>query len=346
MGNLSLARLAECLDDDTRYILDQVLEACLRARDLTHQLLTFSKGGSPIKRTTSISEIIRESVQFALRGSNIRPEFTLPDQLWSVDADEGQLNQVINNLAINAQQAMPEGGVVHFFAENKQLERSSGLPLEPGQYVMVAVRDQGVGIPSKYLERIFDPYFSTKQKGSGLGLAIAHSIIQKHGGSISVDSEVGKGSTFCIFLPASTETVSKNRNATGTLDFGSGRILVMDDEEMIRFLATKMLKHLGYETITAPDGQEALTVYQDALQKGTPFDAVIVDLTVPGGMGGKKTLQHLKEIDPEVKCIVSSGYSDDPIMAEYHRYGFSAVIAKPYTIAHMGETLASVLNHK
>jgi PAS domain S-box-containing protein len=343
MGNVSLARLSPSLDDETRGILAQTEEACARARDLTQQLLTFSKGGAPVKRTVSIGELVREAVGFALRGSNVLCEYALADDLWPVEADPGQIGQVLHNLAINAQQAMPEGGVIDISARNETLATPGRSSLPEGRYVSISVRDRGVGIPAKHLERIFDPYFTTKQKGSGLGLAIAYSIVKNHGGSIAVESQVGVGTTFHIHLPASNKLAKNKKPSLETMARGSGRVLIMDDEELIRFIACKMLTHLGYQATAVSDGEAAIAAYRKALEAGEKFDAEILDLTIPGGMGGKEAFRRLREIDPDIKGIVSSGYSEDPVMADYRSHGLSGVIAKPYSMTQLSETMAAVL---
>jgi CheY-like chemotaxis protein len=319
--------------------LEEAERASYRARDLTQQLLTFSLGGAPIKRTLALGGLIRDAATFSLRGSHSRCEMVFPENLHPVEADEGQMGQVINNLVINAVQAMPEGGTVRISCENAQLGADSGMPLPPGDYVKVSVTDRGVGIPAENLKKIFDPYFTTKEKGSGLGLATSYSIIKRHNGHISVESQPGTGTTFSFFLPASTadllqETVVEHRSIRGT-----GRVLVVDDEAMIRDVAAKILVSQGYEVESAADGQMALVHYVKAQQQGKPFDVVILDLTIPGGLGGKETIKKLLEIDPQAKAIVSSGYSNDPIMAQFGEYGFKGVAAKPYSIKILSQAV-------
>jgi len=343
MGNISLARLYEDpVKKDIR--LDEAEKASMQIKDLTQQLLTFSKGGAPILKTAAIGELLRNSATFMLRGANVGCEFSIPDDLWPVEADKGQMNQVINNLVINAQQAMPMGGAVRVSAENIAIGAEFCLPLEPGAYIKISIGDQGVGIPEDYLQRIFDPFFSTKQAGSGLGLATSYSIVQKHNGHITVESQVGVGTTFHIYLPASPEGVLiEERKEEKKPIMGEGRILVMDDEEHVRDVAFDMLDNIGYEATTAVDGAEAVEMYRQAMESGNPFDAVIVDLTVPGGMGGEEAIQKLIEIDPEAKAIVSSGYSINPILANFAEYGFKGVIAKPYKTRELSEVLHKVI---
>jgi PAS domain S-box-containing protein len=342
-GNISLAMLDLQPSDGPYRQLEAAERASFRAQDLTLQLLTFSKGGAPVKRTTVISELIKETAGFALSGSRVRHDFFFDDELWLLDIDEGQISQVIQNLVINADHAMPDGGTISISCENCIIGDSSGLPLRPGDYVKVSVEDHGVGIVREYLSKIFDPYFTTKQKGSGLGLATSYSIIKKHGGHIVVESELGVGTTFTFYLPASRAgRLLKPANET-ILRTGTGKILLMDDEEDVRQTTGDVLKRLGYEVQFAEDGARAIELYQEARTAGQPFDAVIMDLTVPGGMGGMEALTRLFAIDPKVKAIVSSGYSNDPVMADFQKYGFRGVVTKPYRIKDLGETLRNVL---
>ena len=348
LGNISLAKIYIKPDDEKlqKRFSDAEL-AVLRAKDLTQQLLTFSRGGSPIKKTSAIQSVLKASCRFAVTGSNIQCEFELPNDLLPVDIDAGQINQVINNLIINAQHAMPEGGTIHVKAENifsSEKIAKQGLVMNKGEYVRIAIQDSGVGIAPESLGKIFDPYFTTKEQGSGLGLATSHSIIKKHGGYITVESLLGKGTTFYIYLPASPR-IDEPRQLDGQLtSHGKGKILIMDDEDMIREITGELLQNLGYQVEFAKNGSEAIDIYREAQDLGKPFDAVILDLTVPGGMGGKETIKGLLEIDPKVKAIVSSGYSNDPIMAEYKKYGFHGVIIKPYRLTELSQTLQNVLN--
>jgi PAS domain S-box-containing protein len=345
MGNISLALRSIAPDGKVAERLLEAEKASLRAKDLTHRLLTFARGGAPIKKTISIADLIRESTDLALRGSNTRCEYSLPDKLWTVEADEGQINQVFTNLTINASEAMPEGGTLHITARNMVNNKRKGpLPLPRGNYVEITVKDQGTGIAKGHLERIFEPYFTTKQKGSGLGLATAYSVIKNHDGHISVSSELGTGTTFTIYLPASSKPAPVKKKVVAEAPIpGKGRVLVMDDEPAIRQLLKRMLTGTGYEIELSQDGKEAIAKYTQAREADRPFEAVIMDLTVPGGMGGKETISNLLEIDPGVKAIVSSGYSTDPIMADYDKYGFSGVVAKPYVAADLEKTLRNVI---
>jgi CheY-like chemotaxis protein len=280
---------------------------------------------------------------FACRGSKARCEIQIPDDLWCVEADPGQLGQVFQNLVINAVQAMPTGGTIDIHAENLRLKEISDVPLSPGKYVKISIRDQGIGIPAEYILKIFDPYFTTKQAGSGLGLATAFSIIKNHNGHISAESTMGGGTTLRIFLPASDQQIGPQPGPERKALPGKGKILVMDDEEIVRDVLGKMLANLGYEAKFAQDGAEAVEKFIAAQKTGDKFEAVILDLTVPGGIGGKDTIRKLLDIDPQVKAIVSSGYSDDPIMANFKAYGFSGMIAKPYKVLDLSDVLHDVI---
>ncbi|MCD4775961.1 MAG: PAS domain S-box protein [Candidatus Aegiribacteria sp.] len=339
LGNIDLAKTFSIPESEALRFLHNAHCAATRAKELTQKLLTFSKGGLPLRTTTSISEIITDSVNFILSGSNIRFEYNQPDDLWAVDIDVVQFRQVIENLTINAHQSMPAGGLFTIRAENIAEITGHVLPLKDRMYVMVTVNDQGVGIPEGNLLKIFDPYFTTKDKGSGLGLATAYSIINKHDGLITVESEPGHGTTFIIYIPATREepeTVIKDEEPPKA---GKGHVLVMDDEEMVRNVAVEMLGSLGFEAFAVKDGREAIEVYTAAKESKNSFDAVIMDLTIPGGMGGEEAIAELLEIDPDVKVIVSSGYSNNPVLANYSDYGFTATIAKPFSLKELSNTL-------
>jgi PAS domain S-box-containing protein len=345
LGNVNLARMYAKPGDKVTVRLEEAEKASVRAKDLTQQLLTFSKGGAPVKKTASIADVLRDSARFALRGSNVRCEFSIPDDLWPVEIDEGQISQVIHNLIINAYQAMPDGGAIRVSAENVLLgpDHDLSLTLNLGKYVSLSVEDEGHGIPQHLVSKIFDPYFTTKTKGSGLGLATSYSILKNHDGTITVESEVGKGSTFRIYLPVSSKKEPEKKTVKENPIPGQGRVLVMDDEAILRDFVGELLELLGYEVDFACDGAETLAVYSNAQERGQPYDCVIMDLTIPGGMGGKEAIQRLLELDPNVKAIVSSGYSDDPVMADYKRYGFCGVVAKPYDAETLSEVLHKVI---
>jgi len=344
LGNVSLARMFAEPGDRISARLETAEKAVVRARDLTCQLLTFAKGGLPIKETTSLASVIRDSCDFALRGSNVLCHLSVPEDLWPVEADVGQISQVLNNLMINAKEAMPNGGIVELVAENKQIESADSVPLRSGRHVMIVIRDHGTGIPQEHLSKIFDPYFTTKTSGNGLGLATSHSIIRKHGGHIVVESQKDAGTIFKIYLPASKRELPKEVDANSEPIVGKGKILVMDDEEMVRDMAGDMLSHLHYEVHLAKNGPEAIEAIRQATQSGKPFEAVIMDLTIPGGCGGKEVIKEVRKIDPQVKAIVSSGYSNDPIMADFTEHGFDGVVTKPYGIEKLSEVIHRVIS--
>ncbi len=343
LGNISLGILYA--GDDPREkgnLQERLLEAekaTLRARDLVQQLLTFAKGGAPVKQLASLKEIVEESASFSISGSRSRCQFDLPQDLWPVEVDEGQISQVVQNLVINASQAMPEGGVISLGAENVVLDNTSGLTLPPGRYAKLTISDQGIGIPADHLSRIFDPYFSTKQQGSGLGLATVYSIVTNHEGQITVESQLGRGTSFAFYLPASRHLREKVEPARPVLYPGEGRILVMDDEEMVREVVGRMLQQLGYKVEFVADGQEAVARFRKAQEESQPFAGLLLDLTVPGGMGGREAMEKLLALDPEVVSLVSSGHAEDAIMTHYQEYGFKGYIKKPYRIEDLSKAL-------
>jgi PAS domain S-box-containing protein len=346
IGNLSLMEFYAESGEDIAELLEETKKASLQTKHLTQQLLTFSKGGEPIRKQVPISKLIESAAKFFLSGSNIKYTLFTPDDLWGVEIDEGQINQVMNNLLINAEQAMPKGGKIEMFAENVIVRDIDGLPLKEGNYVKISIRDYGAGIPEELLDKIFDPYFSTKPKGSGLGLAITYSIMKKHKGHIMVESQLGVGTTFHLYFPAVEKIIPTQDSVHHHEEKphpGKGTILFMDDQSEIRKLAGRMLKLLGYEVEFASNGEEAISLYKKALESKEAFDAVILDLTIPGGMGGKETIQKLREIDPGVRAIVSSGYSNDTIMSDYKQYGFSGVVAKPYETGELEKVLSRVI---
>jgi two-component system, cell cycle sensor histidine kinase and response regulator CckA len=346
LGNIGLAALDSKMVPRVQDRLAQAEAACLRAQALSQQLLTFAKGGAPVKKLFSVAELLTKSTAFTCVGASVKCETTFPENLWWIEADPGQIDQVFQNLTINAIQAMPTGGTIKVWAENLTLGTESELPLSPGMYIKITLRDQGTGIPADHLPRIFDPYFTTKQKGSGLGLASTYAIVQQHHGHIAIESKPGLGTSFHIYLPAVDQQVTSQPEEDKGLPVGTGKILVMDDEEMVREVLGKLLARLGYESEFARDGGEAIEMFVQAQESGQPFVAAILDLTVPGAMGGKETLAGLLEIDPQVKAIVSSGYSDDPIMADFQKYGFRGIIAKPYRISELGKILNQVIMKK
>ncbi len=332
LGNISLARQQLDASNCIGARLESCEKAAVRASELTRQLLTFARGGEPIKALVNPGPLIEENAAFVLRGSKVRCEVVLADDLWSIDADAGQISQVLHNMLINSIQAMPEGGVIRLMAQNEVLETANTANLPAGDYLNIQIEDHGGGISSENISRIFDPYFTTKSEGSGLGLASVYSIIHRHGGSIEVTSTVGQGSIFIIHLPAVSEKNPENEvEQTGTVLPGSGRILVMDDEEIIREMAEEILRFAGYQVHSCENGKQAVDVYRKAYGQNRCFDAVIMDLTVPGGMGGVEAAGLILKIDPEAVLIVSSGYSNDPVVAKYLQYGFRGAVVKPFS---------------
>lgn len=340
LGNLQVAQQAAAAEDK-RTLLDEAEKACLRAQHLTQQLLTFARGGAPVKKVLAPESLLRETATFALRGSAMQCSFHLPPDLWPVEADPGQLAQVVQNLVLNAEQAMPDGGSIVITGENKELQDPEGLPLQPGKYVVISITDTGVGIAEKHLEHIFDPYFTTKQKGSGLGLATSLSIARRHHGHITVRSRTGEGSTFSLWLPAAaTDAAPPVPPPASTAAAAAARVLLLDDEQPIRALARRMLEYYGYRVATVAHGQEAVRVAEEALRAGDPFDFAILDLTIPGGMGGKDALRELRKSHPRLKAVVMSGYSTDPVMAQFRDYGFDGILAKPFGLRELRAALA------
>jgi len=338
LGNISMADYKYEKGQDIREYLREAESACGRAKGLTRQLLTFAQGGAPLRKIIDLESVVRESATFALRGSNSRVAFSVDGSILPVHADPGQIGQVIQNLVLNASQAMPLGGSINISMKN--VEPTPGdMSAPPGPCVEIVVQDHGTGIPAEHLDRIFDPYFTTKNQGNGLGLSVTYSIVKTHGGTIVVSSKVGLGSTFRILLPASPGAAYDTAFERAGVIRGTGRVLVVDDEEMIRRTATSMLRSVGYEAYEADEGAAALELYRQHLTEGRPFDVVILDLTIPGGMGGVETLTRLREIDPSIRAVVSSGYSNDPVMADFRTYGFIAMAAKPYRMADLSRAV-------
>jgi len=339
LGNLDVAKKADN-KEKLLHNLDEAEKWVLRARDLTQQLLTFAKGGAPVKETASIEEVIKDTVAFSLKGSNVSLKLDFQEDLYPVDIDRGQISQVIHNLVINAEEAMPDGGIITVRALNTVIGQEDIYGLTPGKYIKIEVRDQGIGISPLNREKIFDPYFTTKKKGSGLGLSIVHSVITKHNGAVDFQSKPDEGTLFFIYLPAS------EKQKPGPLDEeeimgGEGKILVVDDEESIREVATLLLESLGYKVVTAESGEEAFEI----CKKEVP-DAVILDLTIPDGVGGKETAEKIREFNKNIKLIVSSGYSNDPVMSRYKEFGFDDVLVKPYKLEQIGKVVYRLLGKK
>lgn len=341
MGNLSLARMDTALTDTVQEWLEEAEKAAGRARDLTHQLLTFAKGGDPVRRLVDLGVYLREAAQFARQGSRVRCEFALPDDLWPAEVDAGQIGQVVHNLVLNAVQAMAgAGGVVTVTARNVPGSNARRLGLGSGHFVVVSVSDEGPGIQPEEMLRIFQPYFTTKREGTGLGLATSQAIARRHSGALRVESQLGKGATFLLYLPAKPGSSVEKEMDAASVPVMSGRLLFMDDETSIRQLAPNLLRRLGFDAEVVGDGAEAVDAYQRAMVEGRPFDVVILDLTVPAGIGGCEAVRRLREIDPAVQAIVSSGYASDPVLLDYRAHGFCGVVTKPYCLTE----LATVLN--
>ncbi|MEL6821872.1 MAG: ATP-binding protein, partial [Calditrichota bacterium] len=342
LGNISMAKMHGTKSaEKTERFLKQAIKAAEQTRALTNQLLTFARGGNPIKENASIVDLVQESSEFVARGSGIRCKYHIGEDIHVVAMDVGQISQVVNNLVINAIQAMQEGGTIRIYISNTSVadnEESTNSILRPGDYVSIAIQDQGTGIPEDILPKIFDPYFTTKDSGNGLGLASCYSIIRKHDGHIEVDSTPNVGTTFTIFLPAAREQIiEKSSQEDGGLVEGDSRVLVMDDESFIRDVAGQMLDYLGFEVAFSADGNEAIQLYRQAMEEGEKFDIVMLDITIPGGMGGKEAIKHLKELDPNVRAIVASGYSKDPVMEKYKEFGFRGRILKPFGIKELNK---------
>jgi two-component system, cell cycle sensor histidine kinase and response regulator CckA len=346
MGNLSLAQAFLDATHRSAQPLAEAEKSSVRAAELARQLLTFASGGEPVKQLISLQHLVSETVSLVLRGSNIKGKVEIPDSVHAIKADEGQIKQVIHNIAINAAQAMPEGGTLIVTAQNETLGTENSPALPSGSYVRLSFTDQGCGIADADQNRIFDPYFTTKPSGRGLGLASVHSIVKRHGGKVGVSSAPDKGTTVTIKLPSIGATYVQQDAGSDTPDAGQrvgDAILVMDDEQIIREMTAEMLDYLGYHATTCENGSEAVARYQASRETGHPFAAVILDLTVPGGMGGKEAAQQILGLDPKACLIVSSGYSNDPIMSDYGNYGFSAAIGKPYKLDQFGQLLSSLL---
>lgn len=354
LGNISVVRM-EMADSDRHSVrLLAAEKAALQAKSLTQQLLTFSKGGTPVLETTTIRQLVEDCAELIIRGSNVRCDIEKTEETWPVDADKGQIAQVINNLLINADQSMPKGGIIKIALSNCCITDHDISTLTPGDYVSISISDQGVGISQENIKRIFDPYFTTKKDGNGLGLASSYSIVQSHHGSISVDSKVNQGSCFTIYLPRSKKNVplvtedsaAEISSSSQSIHKGQGRILIMDDMEAMMMVAGEIISMLGYEVAYATNGYEAIEAYKSAKEGGTPFDAVVFDLTVPGSMGGEEAAGILIQYDPDLRAIASSGYSTSNVMSDYQDSPFTAVVPKPYRIKEMSDALHMVLNLK
>jgi PAS domain S-box-containing protein len=341
-GNIGLAQI-EAPSEGANLLsyLAKAGQAAQHAAHLSSQLLTFSKGGAPLKRITSISDLLGQAAEFSLYGSNLRADTDIPAELWKAEIDPGQIEQVINALMINAREAMPHGGTVRVSARNVELGEKHGAFLPAGRYVKIAITDRGGGIDEELATRIFDPYFTTKPIGSGLGLSISYSIVKKHGGMLHLENSSPEGSTFAFYLPAADGELLKPEPSPkeGVFHFNHQRVLVMDDEAAIRDLTSELLGTLGYEVTAVPDGAEAIKTYERALRHGEHFQAVILDATIRGGMGGLATIEQLRNLDPNVTAIICSGYSDEAALSEFLTYGFRGALPKPFTRNELAEVL-------
>ncbi len=344
LGNIDIATLSIPDDHQAYPLLEKAEKACYRAQDLTNQLLTFAQGGIPILEAASIKEVIIESAEFVLHGNTTNCSFDIAENLWNVSIDKKQMGQVIQNIIINAAQAMQQGGTIQIACKNTVLKQSPHIPLPAGDYIQINIADQGIGIPHKIIDKIFDPYFSSKPEGSGLGLAITHSIISKHQGYISVDSQPGSGTTFTIYIPAARQPSSIQNKETGSKILPEhARILVMDDEEGVLQVTERMLSRIGFETTLTENGEEAISQFEIARQNNLPYDMVIMDLTIPGGMGGQEAVKEILSLDPQAKVVVVSGYSNDPVMANFKEYGFCATMQKPFTFEELKKNITDNL---
>lgn len=348
VGNITLAKMALDPADRNYKFLSDAEGAVFRARDLTQQLLTFSKGGSPVKISTSLEEFIKSTVAIALRGSNVSVEYYFQDKITNIDIDVSQIGQVINNVVLNAKQAMPNGGLLLVLAQNIDIAQNDDLPLKTGKYAKISFIDHGEGIPRENFSRIFDPFFSTREVGRGLGLSTAYSIIKQHNGHITVESEPGKGARFNIYLPTSEtdETVSQPVSMPMIKvekESGNKRVLIMDDEELVREVLGEIMKRFGFSVEYASNGEEVLLKYKKSIEENS-FDLVIMDLTIPAGMGGKETISELLKIDPTVVALISSGYANDPVISDFEKYGFRGVMVKPYRVEDIARLLKNLFH--
>lgn len=344
MGNLTLAMMDERVVALGGRWLREAERGTVRAKDLTQQLLTFARRSEPVRVTVRLAEVVAEAAEFALHGSAVRCEFDLAADLRPADVDKVQIGQVVQNLVINAVQAMPRGGTIRIRLVNEQVGPTAVGPLAPGQYVRIEFSDTGEGIPAEDLPRVFDPFFTTKAEGTGLGLATVYSVVQKHGGHVDVESALGRGTTFRVWLPAAqSEPAPVAAAPAASLERVSGRVLFMDDEEPIRVMTQALLDRMGLEVVMTSDGGTAVREYAIAQISGKPFDLVIFDLTVSGGMGGADAMREILKIHPGARGIVSSGYTSDPVMADFRAHGFLGSVPKPYRMADFTRTIHEVL---
>lgn len=343
LGNISFAKALLSPTDKAFERLARAEESVLKAKDLTQQVFTLAKGGAPVKKSISVANLIKSYSRSTLNGTKSTCALTIPDNLWNIEADAGQLGQVVTNILINADQAMQNGGTISVTCENAVITDDDLMPLQNGNYVKITIKDQGKGIPQEVLGKVFDPYVTTKKTGCGLGLTSAYSILKKHEGHITVKSTPESGASFTLFLPASSSPVSNQVEYSG-LKYGRGKILVMDDDKLLLNILGTMLETLGYKAEFALEGQQAVDKYAEAQQSGAPFDVVVMDLVIPCGMGGREAMERLLAIDPQAKVIVSSGYSNNSVISDYENYGFSGVIKKPYRATELSKIIQQVLH--
>lgn len=345
LGNAQLLRTKSTDTETIAKYIQNIEQGATQASHLTQQLLTFARGGEPIKSKTRLEDLIRESVQLALSGLEKTAEFQMAENLWPAEIDKGQIRQVLHNLVLNADQAMPGNGEIVVSSQNVTASEVNALrALESHYFVEIRIQDFGEGIPETEIEKIFDPYYTTKESGSGLGLTVAYSIVRKHQGLLTVESKVGQGTTVHIYLPAMPTEAVRQAAKRQSFENCRGKLLVMDDEDLVLDMIRDLLTDIGFEVACVKEGEQLLQAYKAAQHDGTPFDAVIMDLTISKGMGGKATIERLRQLDPQVKALVSSGYSNDTIMANYASYGFDGVVAKPFTLDELCEALTQLLD--
>lgn len=345
-GNASLLKLGNrVIAEEDSHLLKEIEAAAEEARFLTNQLLTFSKGGgTPVIESISFQDFIYDLVNLHIRGSNVKCEISLPDDLWPANVDRGQIGQVINNLVINACQAMPQGGIMEISASNEQVAPGNTQNIYPGRYLRIVIKDTGAGIDPEIIDKIFDPYYTTKPGGHGLGLASVYAVLQKHGGTIQAESAPGQGASFILMLPAADELPLVSKSGSMRSEQGEGRILVMEDEGLVRNTMGRMLSYLGYQVVFARHGAEAIAKYEQARQNGETFEAVIMDLTIVGGMGALPTLAELKKLAPDIRAILTSGYNTEQVVNDFRSYGFSGLVTKPYRLETLSQVLQEVLS--
>ena len=350
MGYTTLAESLLDPEEEAAALLGRARHAAVMAKNLSRKLITFSRGGQPMRKPGAILPLLENALSFALAGSNLECEFLVSPELWPVEYDESQMSQAIHNIVINAREAMPHGGTIRVRADNLQITKRNGHPVHTGEWVRITIEDEGVGIPEEHLDKIFDPYFTTKemgaQKGLGLGLAISHSVVRNHQGYVFAESEPTRGTALHIYLPPAREHGSSRASSgiPAAETDGPLRVLVMDDEEIVRDITGKMLERDGCQVCLAREGAEAVSLFRQGREKGNPFHVVLLDLTVRGGMGGKEAVRELMAIEPEVKAIVSSGYADDPVMTDFGAHGFTAAVVKPYSMNELRQTIRNVVN--